>query len=633
MNCGCLIYPLCGCCPAAAPALPDAWPPDIAPAPAPWLSTWVEPAPAKVRPAPSARDEVDAELEREERIAASVERLRALEEDIGRSSLYEFFKLCWEHVLEPTTPFEKEWHLKYVADHLEAMLRDWMAARTWRDAGGEASGIPEPVQRAINACINIAPRSGKSTLLLCVLPWMWTQWPSWQMICLSCNDAVLIRDAKKTIEILTSDWYRTTFQIQWELTSDALGNITNTLKGSRDAQTLNSAIVGQGYNLILLDDPMEPKQSIYAKYRETTNINWDLSYGRVNDPRIDMRVIVMQMVDADDLSAHVLASRAQKWQHLALPVHYKAAYSKVTFLGLKDPRTVEDEILHPRYTEDYLAAQLEVLGSYRFACQFEQRPFRRDGAKVPRSWWRFYKLDGYEFGTHKRPHGCNDEPAYVVPLVKGIRGVALPATGATVEAPAALGGHQIPARWDLDWTKLTVDPATKKTDEGSNYGMLAVAAKDQRRFVLDDRTKRDTFPEIRRTLEKMIADWNAREAYIEAKVAGGAAGEELTERIREGKVVNAEGQPIACKIKPVDVGGNDGEKGERMDACSPQLEAGWVYLPEGAPWVAAFIDELERFPAKPNDRGDALSQILNEEKSGGTYAERISKMNWSRALG
>jgi phage terminase large subunit-like protein len=50
----------------------------------------------------------------------------------------------------------------------------------------------------------------------------------------------------------------------------------------------------------------------------------------------------------------------------------------------------------------------------------------------------------------------------------------------------------------------------------------------------------------------------------------------------------------------------------RMEAQSARFEAGQVYLPEQAPWLATFLHELLGFPkTRYDDQVDSVSQFLN----------------------
>ena len=55
----------------------------------------------------------------------------------------------------------------------------------------------------------------------------------------------------------------------------------------------------------------------------------------------------------------------------------------------------------------------------------------------------------------------------------------------------------------------------------------------------------------------------------------------------------------------------EGDKWMRMEAQTPRFEAGHVLLPDEAPWLATFLDELLAFPrGRHDDQIDSVSQFL-----------------------
>jgi len=69
----------------------------------------------------------------------------------------------------------------------------------------------------------------------------------------------------------------------------------------------------------------------------------------------------------------------------------------------------------------------------------------------------------------------------------------------------------------------------------------------------------------------------------------------------------------------------DRDKVARAQACTPQLECGSVYLPQAAPWLNEFLDEVSAFPRAPHDdQLDCASQALNyfREDGGSTCGLR-----------
>ncbi len=80
-------------------------------------------------------------------------------------------------------------------------------------------------------------------------------------------------------------------------------------------------------------------------------------------------------------------------------------------------------------------------------------------------------------------------------------------------------------------------------------------------------------------------------------------------RLRASVVIPQQGpaRPAAgAKGKP------EGDKIIRASTASAQIEAGRLYLPEDAPWLADFEHELVTFPnGRHDDQVDAHSQFLN----------------------
>ena len=73
-----------------------------------------------------------------------------------------------------------------------------------------------------------------------------------------------------------------------------------------------------------------------------------------------------------------------------------------------------------------------------------------------------------------------------------------------------------------------------------------------------------------------------------------------------------------------------GGKVARVNAVSPAIESGHVFLPDAgkAPWVTDFIDQFSVFPnGKHDDMVDACSQALNRliYCSGEVWAEKQEK--------
>jgi predicted phage terminase large subunit-like protein len=71
----------------------------------------------------------------------------------------------------------------------------------------------------------------------------------------------------------------------------------------------------------------------------------------------------------------------------------------------------------------------------------------------------------------------------------------------------------------------------------------------------------------------------------------------------------------------------EGGKDSRAAAIVPQVEAGQVYLPDGAPWLAEYIGNMAGFPrAKHDDDVDQTSQMLiRMAESATSFATRFAQ--------
>jgi predicted phage terminase large subunit-like protein len=105
----------------------------------------------------------------------------------AEKSLIEFTKQAW-HIIEPNEEFKDNWHLHLIAEHLEELFDN-----------------PE----AADLVINVPPGCMKSILTSVMWPaWVWAHDPSKRFMGASYSEELSIRDAMKTRDIITSEWYR-----------------------------------------------------------------------------------------------------------------------------------------------------------------------------------------------------------------------------------------------------------------------------------------------------------------------------------------------------------------------------------------------------------------------------------------
>lgn len=286
-------------------------------------------------------------------------------------SLSDFFRAAFE-TIEPNQRFVPGYHIDAICDHLEAVKR------------GEIR----------NLLINIPPRHVKSTIVSVTFDaYVWKDEPWTKFIHASHAYSLSKRDSLKTRNLINSHWYQRTFDIKWELASDQNEKMRfdNTEKGSRIATSIGGAVIGEGGDYLIIDDPHSPRE-VYSDVTRQSVLDWyDMEFStRVNDPKTVKKIIIMQRLHQQDLSQHVLDKG--NWEHLCLPLEYEGS-KKVTSIGWSDPRKDMGEILWPNRFGPKEVENFKVdLTPRGVAGQLQQRPAPMEGNIVKREWWKFYTV-------------------------------------------------------------------------------------------------------------------------------------------------------------------------------------------------------------------------------------------------
>jgi predicted phage terminase large subunit-like protein len=104
------------------------------------------------------------------------------------------------------------------------------------------------------------------------------------------------------------------------------------------------------------------------------------------------------------------------------------------------------------------------------------------------------------------------------------------------------------------------------------------------------------FPELKNRMRWLAEEWRPTQILVEDK----ASGQSLIQELRHAS---------ALPIIPIKV---DKDKLARAEAITLIIEAGRVFLPESAPWLIGYIDEMAAFPNGAHDDAvDSTTQALN----------------------
>lgn len=506
----------------------------------------------------------------------------------ARNKLSWFVRESWT-VLEPIVRLEWDPFIEAICDHIQWILEDWRKAQKCVRKGLD----PATVQRVRNACFSLPPGVLKTRIIMeCAPAWMWLDSPSWSVTCLSVNPARSLESAIHMRDLVTSAWYQEWFAPAWRMREDqdAKGNFANTAGGFRKSAGITVQIIGGRTDAMFVDDPNDPEDDDEACIKVSKK--WKTLWGRVNDARIAVRIIVQQRIAVDDLTGHIMKKPAG-WMFFVLPLLFDPERICTTPFGWTDPRTVKDQPLHPqRFTPSVLAEYQETYAGSQFQAQCQQDPDKGDGETFKFAWWNWYRISNWKDRATTRCEGARLDDAKHI-LWDPVHNVL-----------------------DVDSVVVTMDPTGgSEKDDASHVGLLVVGIKGEDRYVLDDLAPgvRGFYQQLDDLDVAVVRAWRLTgkrhiKVLVEKKALGEAILEAIAKHIREAKYKTDDGNSIAVSVEDWNPGSD--KKEFRASAMEPTLVLGRIYLPEGAPWVVAFLKEFKRFPKKPNDRVDALAQLI-----------------------
>ena len=465
-------------------------------------------------------------------------------------SLYDFVKQSWDSV-EPGIPFVPSWHIEAICEHLEAV------------SNGE-------IRRLL---INIPPRHSKSTIVSVMWPmWEWIAQPEQKFLAASYSGTLSIRDNLKARRLIQSPWYQERWGHVFTLAGDqnAKQRFENDKTGYRIATSVGGTATGEGGSRLILDDPHGAQDAQSDAMRESALEWFDQVWStRLNNPKTDAMVVVMQRLHEQDISGHILDD-IKGWEHICIPAEWDGKVRK-TVLGGYDPRKTKGELICPdRFGADEITMLKQLLGIYGTAGQLQQDPAPAEGGILKTA---FFKL--------------------------------WPSAGALPQFEYILQSY------DCAFTeKTTGDPTACTvwavfTHKGARNVML-----------IDAWDEHLSYPDLR---TRAIKDWtteyggsNQQNPYARARrpdrilVEAKASGQSLLQDLR------------LAKVPAVGYNPGNADKISRAHTAAPTLEMGLLWILEstknpGQPvsWAQPFVTQLSKFPvAQHDDYVDTFTQTV-----------------------
>ena len=487
------------------------------------------------------------------------------------NSLATFTQTFWP-IIEPSTKLYWNWHHDVICDALEKVTR------------GEITRL----------LINVPPGHMKSMLVnIMWSAWNWFRDPSWRAIHTSYAESLISRDATKTRDIIESDLFKElqpkvygeSWNRPWQLKDDSKAKLmfATEYHGMRLCTTVSGMGTGHRGDVLVVDDPMNAEEHPTAEALQSI-IDWfdGRMSTRFNNMAKGRIVVIMQRLHENDLAGHIIASDEREkdnptwvqYEKIILPAEYNARKAAERGWDKYDLRTEDGEILFAEmFGQDVLDQQKIKHGPANYGAQYDQDPTPAGGGIFECWKLRFWYP---RTGPVPAPHLEEDADGNMVPCE---------------QAPFPERVQSFAQSWDMNY----------KVKEDSDYvsGQLWARAGANAYLVTQVYGR---FP-FRKTLEefKRLSKIEPRAVakYVEAKANGQAVMESLRDEI--------------IGIQPVEPLGG---KGSRMQAASPVVSAGniWLPHPEVFPKITKpLLVELRAVPrGKHDDQADALAQFINE---------------------
>ena len=334
-------------------------------------------------------------------------------------------------------------------------------------------------------------------------------------------------------------------------------------KGRMISRGIMSGITGNPANLIIIDDPVKNQQEADSPaYRNRVWSEWQASLKSRLAAKGKVVVIMTPWTD-DDLAARIIRSE-KNVQLLRLPVEAEENDPLGREVGQAlCPELGKDD----QWLADFKASYIsDAQGGQRaWTALYQCSPRQEEGNIVRRSWFRFYAPRRQGVGNRK-PGVGNGVTEYV-------------------EEPEWYG------------TELISVDASFKGDDTSDFVSIQVWGKRaQDYFLRYCLNKRLSFPDTLESIRTVCRLYPRARTVLIEEAANGHAIIQMLQR-----------EMFIIPVTPL------GGKVSRVNAVSPAIESGHVFLPdpEKAPWVADYIDQWAAFPnSKHDDMVDATSQAL-----------------------
>lgn len=286
-------------------------------------------------------------------------------------TFFAFFKKAFK-ILNPGRELVLNWHIEYLCKILDGFIKD---------------KIPEN-----SLIINIPPRYLKSSLISVA----WSAYllgknPKRRIMVASYSSGLSIKHSLDCRAIMQSLWYRNLFpNCIIRKDENRKSKFVTTEQGFRMATSIGGTMIGEGGDILIVDDPLTPTQAHSKTYRNKA-VSWyrESFATRLNDKKNGKKIIIMQRLHEEDLSGVIEKESPEGWKIIKIPamadkdLRYEVGSSIYLFK--------KDEVLDKnREPKEELYKLKNQMGTQAFVAQYLQTPTSDEGSIIKRKWLNQY---------------------------------------------------------------------------------------------------------------------------------------------------------------------------------------------------------------------------------------------------
>lgn len=405
--------------------------------------------------------------------------------------------------------------------------------------------LSEIAERECFFIINLPPQHGKSELVSHWLPvWFLKKFP-WKKVGLASYEYQFASEwggkAKDTID-------ENADELGLELRRDTKAKGRWNLRGYGGGMFvagIGGPFTGRGFDLIIIDDPIKNDAEALSPVYRRRNWNWYRTVARTRLAPGGSIVVIMTRWHEQDLAGALLGNAPEDEGGEIIEIEDDTPPDAWELINLPAFAEADDplgrqpgEALWPeRYDVPALKRSRIAAGPFWWPAQYMGRPQPEGGGIIKIAWFKAYSED------------------------------ELP--------PLFTRKVQI---WDTAYKE-------KQRHDRSVCMTIGHTRNPNRYFLLDLYVGRPEFPDLIKIAPSLYDKWDPDRVGIEDK----ASGISLIQQLRRDTQV-----PIRA-IPAVD------DKVTRAHTVTGIMEAGQVFIPERAPWLAEFLQEVAEFPRGAHD--------------------------------